>query len=301
MLHDKANAYTLGMVRIWIFGLAALSRVPTPVWDICALPDYQPNGIMRLLGAYYWAPLITPVVAYCIQALTIGLLIAAAAGIRPWRIVAPLACLALTLSEGLIRGTEVMSHANIILILCTWVLACFPAADALRLFPGKRQPFRPLAQYQAALFTLSMVFCVTYLFAGARRLSTSGIDIYLDDSILRATALRDAELGPAGGLGIWACESVFVGWALVIGFPLVTLLELLSPLCIFSTRFRWMWIAVLFPFHIGIGFLMGIWFPYNLALIPVLIAGFDPFRRLTDRIRTAKPDDGQRDAMKLAA
>ena len=32
------------------------------------------------------------------------------------------------------------------------------------------------------------------------------------------------------------------------------------------------------PFHIGVGFLMGIWFTYNLALIPLLIAGFDPFR-----------------------
>ncbi|HQR08606.1 MAG TPA: hypothetical protein PLN21_17405 [Gemmatales bacterium] len=299
MLHDRANAYSLGMVRIWVFSLAALSRVLTPVWEVCMLPNYQANGVMRLLGAYYWAPLITPQIAYGIQAFTIGLLIAAAAGIRPYRILAPLACLTLIISEGLIRGSEVMSHANIILILCTCALACFPAADALTLFPITRQPTRPLAQYRAALFTLSMVFCVTYLFAGARRLSTSGIEIYFDDSILRATALRDAELGPAGGLGIWACESVFVGWALRIGFPIVTLLEFLAPLCIFSARFRWLWIAVLFPFHIGIGLLMGIWFPYNLALIPVLIAGFDPFRRLTDRIDAAKPDDGEPELVTL--
>jgi len=301
MLHDKANAYSLGMVRIWVFGLAAFSRFRTPVWEVPEIPNYQPLGIMRLLGAHYWAPLITPEVAYVIQALTVGLLIFVAAGVGPYRLLAPLACLALIFTEGLIRGSEVTSHANVILILCTSALACFPAADALTLFPPKNQVPRPLAQYRAALVTLSLIFCTTYLFVAARRLSSSGIGIYFDDSILSATALRDAELGAAGGLGKWSCESVFAAWSLRLGFPLVTLFEFLTPLCIFSTWFRWIWMAVMIPFHIGAGLMMGIWFPYNFALIPVLIAGFDPFRRFTDQIVSVQADEVPAHTRKLAA
>ena len=67
-----------------------------------------------------------------------------------------------------------------------------------------------------------------------------------------------------------------MAWALLLGYPLVTLFELLSPAWVFSPRFRWAWIAVMVPFHIGTGLLMGIWFNYNLALIPLLVAGFVP-------------------------
>ncbi len=301
MLHDKATAHSLGMVRIWVFGLAALSRLFTPVWELCLLPEYQPAGIMRLLGAHYWAPLITLEMAYCIQALTIGLLLLAAAGVGPYRLLAPLACLALTLAEGLVRGNGVTTHANLVLILCAYVLAMFPAADALTFFRRKGWPATPPVQYQAALVALSLVFCATYLFVGARRLSASGINVFLDDSILGATALRDAELGPAGGMGKWSCESVTTAWAMIIGFPLVTLFELLTPLCIFSKRFRWVWLAVMIPFHIGAGFMMGIWFTYNFALIPILIAGFDPFRSSVKEHKGEQSEEVHSHAMKLAA
>lgn len=78
---------------------------------------------------------------------------------------------------------------------------------------------------------------------------------------------------------MWMCESVAGAWMLRIGFPLVTLLELLTPLCVFSRRFRWCWLAVMVPFHLGTGLLMGIWFGYSMALIPFFIVGFDPFRQ----------------------
>lgn len=283
MLHEHATAQSLGMMRIWVFGLAVLSRFLTPVWEVCLLPDYQPSGIMRLLGTSLWVPLITPELAYCIQALTIVLLLLVAAGIGPYRLLAPLACLALIVSEGLVRGNGIPTHANVILILCACILACFPSADGLTFSRSKHQRTTSPVQYQAALVSLSLVFCVTYLFVGIRRLSTSGVEIFLDDSILCATAQRDAELGPAGGLGLWMCESVFAAWTMRIGFPLVTLVEVLTPLCLVSTRFRWVWLAVMIPFHLGAGLMMGIWFIYNLALIPVLIADFDPFRRATRR------------------
>ncbi len=279
MLHDQATARSLGMVRICVFGLAAVSRVYCPVWEVAYIPNFHAVGILRLLGADLWVPLITPAVAMGIQTATIGLLLSAAAGIRPYRYLAPLACIALTISEGMVRGRNFIPHSHMILLLSSYILCCFPAADALTLFRQRNlKPADPV-MYRAPLVAASLVLAFTYMLAAGRRFSNAGIMIYFDDSILCATAARDAELGSTGGWGVWACESLVLAWSLRLGFPVVTILEFLSPLYVFSKRFRWIWIAVLVPFHIGTGLLMGIWFSYNLLLIPILVAGWDPFRR----------------------
>lgn len=190
-----------------------------------------------------------------------------------------MACLALTISEGMIRGTGVIPHANIVLILTTLVLCFFPAGDAFTL-PGKRpRTPRSPALYRGALVAVALVFSLTYVFAGARRLSESGAEVYFDDTILTATVVLSSELSPSGGLGVRATESPAAAWALRIGFPIVTLFEWLTLLCLISTRFRWLWLAVMLPFHVGTGFLMGIWFWYNLALAPVVMGALPLYRR----------------------
>lgn len=290
MLFEKATAETLGLVRFWVFSLAALSRFLVPMWEVCLLPEYEPSGVMKFLGTQYWFPFLTVELAVGLQGLTIALLVLVALGVGPYRILAPLACVALIVTEGLVCGNGIATHAHIILILCALVLSMLPAGDGLTLL---RRPLtlKPARQYQAALVSLSLIFCATYLMVGVRRLATSSHEIYLDDSILCATVQRDAELGSAGGLGVWMCESVVGAWMLRIGFPVVTLLELLTPLCVFSRTFRWCWLAVMVPFHIGTGFLMGIWFPYSIAFIPFFIAGFDPFRQRGDGAQNVMQDE----------
>lgn len=291
MLHDQATARTLGMARIWVFGLAAASRLYIPLWEVCYLPDYFPVGIMKLLGANWWMPVINLPVAIGFQVVTVALLIAVAAGVGPYKRLAPLACLLLTISEAMIRGDRVIPHAHMILLLSSYVLCAFPAADALTLFRRSEHQRNDSVMYRAPLVAASLLMAFTYMFAAVRRFTDGGLMIYLDDSILCATALRDAELGSTGGFGIWACQSFLAAWALRIGFPVVTLIEFLSPLYVFSRRFRWIWIAVMVPFHIGVGVLMGIWFTYNLALIPLLVAGFDPFRvRDSSQQEPGQPD-----------
>jgi hypothetical protein len=219
-------------------------------------------------------------------------LLAVAAGARPYRILAPAACLALTVSEGILRGCGQFPHRYIIVLLLAYLLCGFPAADALTLFPPRTRRTADPRPSRAALVSATLLLCLTYSLTAARRLSSGGLAIYLDDTILCATATRDAELGAAGGWGLWACESVPAAWALRLGFPLVTLLELLAPVCLFSKPFRWGWIAVMAPFHLATGLLMGIWFIHNLALIPVLVGGLDPFRRRTENAREeAQPLD----------
>jgi hypothetical protein len=274
LFHD-ATAATLGMARIWIFGLAILSRVTTPVWDVCLLPDYQAPGVMQLLAADRWVPHLSISVAVSLQAITLTLLVLVMLGMGPYHLLATLSCILLTLCEGLVRGNGVATHANIILLLSCYLLALFPAADALVLI-RRRAPFpTSSSQYVAGMISLCVLFSLTYLFVGARRLSASGLAIYFDDSILCSVALRDAERGPDGGMGLWLCQSSWGGWALRLGFPVVTLAELLTPLCLISRPARWLWLAVMLPFHIGAGLIMGIWFPWHLALMPLLVLGID--------------------------
>jgi hypothetical protein len=298
VLHDQATARSLGLARILVFSLAAASRLSLPLWEVCCLSEYRPAGVMRLLGAAWWVPRMTPAGAVVIQALTVGLLLAVAAGARPYRWLAPAACLALTVSEGILRGYGQFPHRYIILLLLAYLLCGFPAADALSLFPPRTRRTTDPRLYQAALVSATLLFCLTYSLTAARRLSSGGLAIYFDDTILCATATRDAELGAAGGWGLWACESVAAAWMLRLGFPLVTLLELLAPLCVFSKPFRWGWIAVMAPFHVGTGLLMGIWFTQNLALFPLLVGGLDPFRRRTGHARDdAQPPDALQETL----
>jgi hypothetical protein len=54
---------------------------------------------------------------------------------------------------------------------------------------------------------------------------------------------------------------------LVLGFPLVTVLEVLSPLCLFHRAFRRAWVAGIALFHLFTLIFMGIFFVHNLLLI----------------------------------
>lgn len=81
MLYANATAKTLGMLRFWVFGCAAVSRVFRPAWEAYYIPDYFSVGIMRLTGAQSWVPALSLQGAIAIQVLTIGLLVAVALGI----------------------------------------------------------------------------------------------------------------------------------------------------------------------------------------------------------------------------
>jgi uncharacterized membrane protein len=76
------------------------------------------------------------------------------------------------------------------------------------------------------------------------------------------------------------------GAVLNAGFVVVTVLEVLAPLCLFSRRFRLLWLGVMVPFHVATLFLMKIFFWQNLILLVLLLAGVE--RWLPSRAR-ARP------------
>jgi hypothetical protein len=84
------------------------------------------------------------------------------------------------------------------------------------------------------------------------------------------------------GSGWMVLEHPWVAWLVQAGFPVVTLFEVCSPLCLFSRRFRWAWLVVIVAFQVGTYSLMQIWFLHNVLLMPVLLVEIEP---LLQRLR----------------
>src|SRR5205823_10496023 len=117
----------------------------------------------------------------------------------------------------------------------------------------------------APMMVIAFMISLTYAFVGTRRLVASAPEIFLDGSIFRYVALCSAQGGAFGHQsGLSPLEQPWPALLLQIGFPIITVLEGLTPLCLISRRFRWVWLVVMVPFHCVTWYLMKIFFLYNI-------------------------------------
>jgi hypothetical protein len=68
-----------------------------------------------------------------------------------------------------------------------------------------------------------------------------------------------------------------------IGFPILTLFEVVSPLVLFHPWLRRAWIAVMLAFHVATATLMGISFRGNVILIGVFLTDVERMRAWLER------------------
>lgn len=102
-------------------------------------------------------------------------------------------------------------------------------------------------------------------------------------------ALPSFEPGPSGiGYGYLVLEHPWLVLMLQMGFPIVTIFELLSPLGLFYRRFCYVWILVKGAFHVAPGLFMQIWFTANFVLIVVFLTDIDRLRAAWLHIEGAK-------------
>jgi len=281
MLHERVSPRTLGLARMWVFGLWIHRLLTEPFPEVAAMPlaVFQPIGVLRLLPASLWPAVLTTPALEALRAILLAGLVLVALGVPGYRLLAPLVCLVGTFQQGLVRSFGYVSHGELGLVYAAWVLACFPAADALAL---RRRPQRYAApvMYAAPMRIVAGVLAVLYAFVGIRRLAAGAPEVFVDGSILRWAVLRALQGGVGEGYGD---EIVAVPWLatlLVVGFPLVTVLEALAPLCLVSPRFRAAWLGVMVPFHLATRAVLQIFFRYNLLLLPLF---FVEIERQIDR------------------
>jgi hypothetical protein len=277
VLHENVSSQTLGFARIAVYGTWFWHVFKDPLDKVVEVPlaYFSPIGVLRLVPAPLWPHIYT---ADFLAGLKLAMLVGLAllvTGMGPFRGIAICTCIMLTFYQGLVRGFGFINHGELPILYAAYVLALFPSADALSLRRDKGNAAPP-ALYQAPMIAVALLLCLTYTFVGAQRLLHGGLEIFVNGTIVHMVTLRSFAPGPSGsGLGHLVLQYPWLALMLQVGFPLVTIFELLSPLCLFSRPFRCAWLPVMLSFHIATGLLMQIWFTANFLLIFVFLTDLE--------------------------
>lgn len=277
MLHEKVSPQTLGFARIAVYGIWFWHVLKDPVSKVAEVPfeSFSPIGILQLVPQPLWRLIYT---TEFLSALKLTMLVGLALlvlGFGPFRCMAIFTCILVTIYQGVIRGFGYINHGELPMLYAAYVLAAFPSAHALSLRPGHVDRVHQV-MYRAPMMAVGLLLAFTYTFVGARRLAEGGLEIFGNGTIIHMIALRSFEPGPSGtGYGYLVLEYPWLALMLQVGFPIVTIFELLSPLGLFYRGFRWAWILIITAFHVATGLFMQIWFTANFLLILVFLTDVD--------------------------
>ena len=271
-----APAERLAAVRILIgaFGLAWVGGRLMESYAVAKLgaSHFKPTGVVRVLDA----PL-PPSVTLAIGIVTCVLLAAFTLGVF-YRITAPLAALGLLWALTYRNSFGMIFHTENLLVLHVLALACAPAADAWSFDRFRRgaAPPVPEAGYGWILKLLAAITAATYMMAGIAKLRIAGV-AWLDGEQLRnqiaVDNLRKALLGDS--IAPLATPFLDHPSGFTMFSVLTIVLELGAPLVLLHARAAKLWALAAWGFHVGVVFLMNIWFPYpllGLAYLPLLRA-----------------------------
>lgn len=281
MLHGNATAHHLALLRIWVFGWWIAQVLKDPITEVAPLPfsNFISIGILRFLPVSFWSAIHTETALRLWWGMLLVFLFLSMLGTPFYRIIATITCILLTFYQGMIFAFSEVTHAPLAALYTTYVLAMFPSADALSL-RRPRSPWTAKPVYQAALWAASACLLATYMFTGVRRLFASGIEIFTNGTILSMIAERSSAADHLQqNYALRLLESPTITLLLQVGFVLLTLMEILSLLCLSSTWFRRLWLAVMLPFHVLSWPLLQLLFVFNMLLIWVLLIDWDGIAR----------------------
>ena len=269
-----APAERLAAVRIFVgaFGLLWVGGRLMESYAVAKLgaAHFKPTGVVRLLDT----PL-PPSVTLAIGIITCVFLAAFTLGAF-YRITAPLAALGVLWALTYRNSFGMIFHTENLLVMHMLALACAPAADAWSIDRARLRaaPPVPEAGYGWILKLLAALTAATYMMAGIAKLRIAGV-AWLDGEQLRnqiaVDNLRKALLGDS--IAPLATPFLDHPSGFTIFSVMTIVLELGAPLVLLHPRAAKLWALGAWGFHVGVVFLMNIWFPYpllGLAYLPLL-------------------------------
>lgn len=269
LLQEQASPKMLRVVTIGVFGFWFVQLAFSPVDSIAALPMvlYEPVGFLRAVPNAAVAWWLSAPAIYYFKAAIMASCAAVIFTIFP-RFSAVVACAGLTVYLGLLRGFGGhVSHGDMVMVYAAYLLALFRLADAQ--LSAKKPPRISLSGVPIVGVLVALLF--TYSLTGLFRLMHGAVETFTSGS-LTFWAMRNSYqyVDPLWGWGRQLPNQPV--WAAVLnaGFPLVTLFEALAPLCLVSSRFRWVFVAVMLPFHLLAWIVMEIFFWEHLLLYGLL-------------------------------
>ncbi len=254
-------------LELYIFGIWALSVLFDPLQVLSRLPFevFEPVGVLHFLPEAVRRLLLGETFLFALKAATLASLVWAMAGRAVWP-AGLTASVLLTVYQGIVRGFGTINHDHLPMLYAVYLLSLFSLADeAVRRrdpggFAARRADLDRLAWVSIPAFML-----IAYSFLGAYRFVFGGPALFASDA-LKQWILRNAHR-----------EMYFVSWdpeaflaahpwvytAVKTGFPAVTLVEFLAPLCLFVRPLRWVFLGVMIPFFFLNTLLMNIPFWQN--------------------------------------
>ena len=267
LLHQKASPRALRIVECWIFSIWFLNVVFDPLTSLAQMPGdlYRSTGILQF---FYGDRLLWPqsfgfLIGLKTSLIMVLILVLLNRG-RP--ITTFLAAFLLTVYQTLVRSFGHLNHPELMLLLSTYVLSLyhFIPKRVLESFDRKEHD---KTSSGVVLTILLFIFTMTYCFAGVHRVIVGFPDMFVNDTLVSWIVENSKRFRLVNWNLDWMVTQIPVGeWMMKIGFPLVTVAEILAPFTLASRWMRYFFLIVIIPFHIMVWLFMGIFFWQNLAL-----------------------------------
>ncbi len=273
VLHQRVSPLTLGVVRAAVFGIWLVVVVPDRLSFLGTLPPtmFEPLGVLRLVPRDLWLRLLDPGALDALKAALVGLLVLSAVGVRPYRPIALTTAFLLTVHQGLLRSFTFDNHEELALLVCTYALVLFPAADGFA-WPRRRAPSTAPAVYSAALLAMTGLLLLPYTEIAAHRLAYAAPDVFTEGSLPYWFASLDWLDRDGWDVGLWVLGHPALVTLFKVGFLVTTLFELIAPLCLILPRFRRVWVAAVVGFHLANWFTLNLFFWQNALLVLLLVS-----------------------------
>jgi hypothetical protein len=270
LIHEQAGPRLLRLARGGIVGLWMFKLLLDPLWRLAGLPRelFKPTGVLRLFapGLVDWqlsATGLTMLWAGTLVFLTLSFFFT-----RPPLALSAAAFL-LTVYSSLIRSYGPAVHTDIPLLLAVYALVAFAWADLLA--PARTEAERR-ARASYPLIAILAMLTLSYCLVGINRMATGSIHVFTGSTMevfAIDASLRGYYFNTNVGwhLPQWPVAA-FMLWS---GFPVVTLFEILAPLCLAWPRFRWIFIPFMLSFHLLSLVFMNIFFFDDMLLYLLLV------------------------------
>jgi len=271
LLHEQAGPRLLRLTRLGIFALWIVKLLLDPLWRLAEMPRelFQPVGILALLPASAINELLTSNGLAALLVFTLGVLVLALTD-KAFPVVATVAAVLLTAYSSLIRSFGPAVHTDIVLLLAVYALAGFAWADWIALKFGGKKSLPGASSYP--LITIVAMLCLSYCLVGLSRTVAGGLSVFTGDTMEVWTidaSLRGYYFNT--NIGWHVPEWPAVVFMLRSGLPFITLFEITAPLCLVSSHYRWIFIPVMFSFHLLSLLFMNIFFFDDMLLYLLLV------------------------------
>ena len=290
-MYRNANAATLALVRIFVFGYWTIITGSDALHELASLPtgEYDPAGVLLAMP---WASGVLQSAGFLV-----GLQVAATCA-------AALVCIGvprlpgrvltvglLVFYEGLVRSfAGHMFHAEMALLMVAAVVALGPSTDALA--PQRaRAEGTAKGDYRLTLSFCLLLVCCEYSFPAVVRIAKGTLFAYPDNL---STLIARHWLGDIAAYGASVPRPAMLEYPelLKAAYWVGTFFELLAPLVFLVPTLRFIYVPGLVAFHVFNMIWVGPFFLENTLLVPVLMAP-GLLVRSGDRLAAAWASRGQ--------